>query len=96
MKSGLIILFVIPVAVLLVALNCTGWELVHLRTGGLVVEMGLGWPWSYYTYPVNRVGIAEWHLSALALDMAVALGILGVSAGLVFLLSRGKKENAWR
>ena len=92
MRAGLVILFLVPAAMALVILNCVSSVVSRLRTGGLPVREAVGWPWHYYTYPVNnRVEPAEWSTSVLLLDVAVALGILLAIAGLVWLLTRGRK-----
>jgi len=92
MRAGLALLFAVPVALVLVILNCVSDVVSRLRTGGLPVRMGLGWPWHYYTYPVNnRIEPSEWRTGVLLLDVAVALGILLAIACLVWLLTRGRK-----
>ena len=96
MRAGLLILSLIPVSLALVILNCVSWVAACLRASGLPVEMGMGWPWHYYTYAVNRVGPSEWNLSALLLDLAVAIVILFATAGLVLLFTRRQKEEGWR
>jgi len=97
MRAGLVILFVVPVALALVILNCVSWVVTRLRTAGLPVREGVGWPWHYYTYPVNnRVEPSEWSTSVLLLNLAVALGILLVTACLAWWLSGRRRQSGWR
>jgi flagellar biogenesis protein FliO len=93
---GLLILTLIPLSVALLILNCVSWVVTRLRTSGLPVRMGAGWPWLYYTWAVNKVGPSEWDYSALLLDMAVALAILLATAGLVLLLTRRGEKGGWQ
>jgi hypothetical protein len=95
MRTGLMILCLIPVSLALLILNCVSWVVARLRVG-LPVREGVGWPWHYYTYAVNKVGPSEWRTEAFLLDLALALGILAATALLVFLLTRGRTEEGWR
>ena len=92
MRAALILLFLIPVSAALVILNCVSWVVARLLTSGLPVRMGAGWPWLYYTWAVNKVGPSEWDISALLLDLAVALGILLATACLALLLTRRRER----
>jgi hypothetical protein len=97
MRAGLALLFSIPVALVLVTLNCVGSVIARLRTGALPIRMGVGWPWHYYTYPVNnRIEPSEWSTATLLLDIAVALAILAAVVGLVWLFTRGREQRGWR
>ncbi|MCY3018475.1 MAG: hypothetical protein NTW87_05525 [Planctomycetota bacterium] len=97
MRAGLALLFAIPVALVLVTLNCVSSVTVRLRTAALPVRMGVGWPWHYYTYPVNnRIEPSEWSTATLLLDVAVALGILAATVCLVWLFTRGREKRGWR
>ena len=96
MRAGLLILFLIPVSLVLVMLNCAGWVVARLGPSGLPVRMGMGWPWHYYTYAVNRVEPSELSLITLLWDLAVAIGILCATAALVLLFTRRRKEEGWR
>ena len=96
MRMGLLILALIPVAMALVILNCATWVVARLLSSGLPVRMGVGWPWLYYTWAVNKVGPSEWDIGALSLNVAVALSILLATAGLVLLLTRRQQNDGWR
>lgn len=93
---GLLILTLIPFSVALVILNCASWVVTRLRSSGLPVRMGAGWPWLYYTWAVNKVGPSEWDLNALLLDLAVALAILLAVAGLVLLFTGTREKRGWQ
>ena len=92
---GAHILVLVPLASALMIINCVSWVLVRLHTGGLPVLMGIGWPWSFYTYAVNRVGPSEFIFTALLSDIGVALVILFAATGLITLIARRKPASGW-
>jgi hypothetical protein len=94
-SSGAHILVLVPLACVLIIINCVSWVLVRLHTGGLPVQMGIGWPWSFYTYAVNRVGPSEFIFTALLGNIGVALAILIAAAAFVTLLTRKNRATGW-
>lgn len=95
MKASTFIVLLVPIAAALIIINCIAWTLARLKYSGLPVRMGIGWPWPYYTYEVNRVGPSEWSTGTFLLDVAVAVGILAASAGLIALYMRWRRPRAW-
>ena len=89
------ILVLVPLTSALVIINCVSWVLVRLHTGGLPVQMGLGWPWCFYTYAVNRVGPSEFIFTALLSNIGVGVAILAAAGGLVTLATRHRKSAGW-
>ena len=87
MNYGAIILVLIPAGLALVILNCVGWVLVRLQTGGLPVRMGMGWPWTYYTYEVNRVGPSHFDGGALLMNVGAGVGMMVAAAVLAWLIT---------
>ena len=92
---GAHVLVLVPFACGLIIVNCVSWVLVRLHTGGLPVLQGVGWPWCFYTYAVNRVGPSEFIFTALLGDIGVALGILLAAAVLIALLARKNQTAGW-
>jgi hypothetical protein len=95
MFRGAHILVLVPLTSALVIINCVSWVLVRLYNGGLPVKMGVGWPWSFYTYAINRVGPNEFIVTALLADLGVAVAIIMAAFGLVALALRGNKSAEW-
>jgi hypothetical protein len=95
MNPGVYVLVLVPLACGLVIVNCVSWVLVRLHTGGLPVQMGIGWPWSFYTYAVNRVGPSEFLFSSLLLDIGVGVAILLSVTAIVLLLARSATRERW-
>lgn len=96
MFQGAHVLVLVPLTSALVIINCVSWTLVRLYGSGLPVKMGLGWPWSFYTYAVNRVGPSEFFFSALLADTGVGLAILLAAFGLVAWVARKKERTGWQ
>jgi len=88
MKLGALILVLIPISLALMILNCVSWVLVRLRGSGLPVRLGTGWPWTFYTCEVNRVGPSHFEFTSLLLDIGAALGILLAAAALTTLIGK--------
>ena len=86
------ILVLVPLTSALIIINCISWVLARLYTGGLPVLMGVGWPWCFYTYTVNRVGPSEFIFTALLSNIGVGVAILITAAGLVTLATRHRKS----
>jgi hypothetical protein len=95
MNPGVYVLVLVPLACGLIVVNCVSWVLVRLHTGGLPVQMGIGWPWSFYTYAINRVGPSEFLFSGLLLDLGVAVSLLLAAAALILLLGRKQRGPGW-